>query len=473
MAVGRVLYKLSVSTIIVLFIPLILINEPDKNLANDVTSIFVVTNMGIHTLPSRNSGVKRRQCSTGIKSPSCKVSTGINLMKLFLGASYLVLLSGDISLNPGPITDPCVVCKKGCRRNQRAVQWDECDLWCHAKYAGITNEKYENIAQPGANWSCIVCLFPGLNSSVTSEPLMESSTAEKNSLEPNLNIHLLRGLKIAHLNVNRLVNKIDSIKELLSIYSFGILALTETWMSPDITNDEIYIPGYSIFRRDRQNSVKSCGGGTLVFARDSIPFVVKSDFMNNTDFESIWLEINRSHCKCLTLCCIYRPGDQNIDEFISYLDHCLEDVDLDNSEVILTGDFNVDYSTKKNSLCRKLDEFASKNSLSQIFGQPTRVSENSSPTTDLILVNNVHRIVQCDVLYSNISDHNPVFCVLKGGVKKLPPEVFEYRSFKNFDNDRFLRDLKNGVQLKVSKILMMQYTCGRDYSKTLQITTRH
>ena len=49
MAVGRALYKLSVSTIIVLFISLILITEPDKNLGNDVTSIFVVTNMDIHT----------------------------------------------------------------------------------------------------------------------------------------------------------------------------------------------------------------------------------------------------------------------------------------------------------------------------------------------------------------------------------------------------------------------------------------
>ena len=115
-------------------------------------------------------------------------------------------------------------------------------------------------------------------------------------------------------------------------------------------------------------------------------------------------------------------------------------MDLDNSEVVLTRDFNVDYSTKKNPLCRKLDEFASKNSLSQIVCKPT---ENSSTTIDLILVNNAHRIVQCNVLYSSISDHNPVFSVLKGGVKKMPPKVFEYRSFKNFEKDRFLRHLKN------------------------------
>ena len=51
--------------------------------------------------------------------------------------------------------------------------------------------------------------------------------------------------------------------------------------------------------------------------------------------------------------------------------------------------------------------------------------------------------MQCDILYSCISDHNPVFCVLKGGVKKLPPKVFQYPSFKNFEKDRFLLNLKN------------------------------
>ena len=98
----------------------------------NVNMLVKMTKQISYTLPSHNSGIKRGQCLTRIKSPSCKVSTRINLIKPFLGAGYLVL-SGDVSLNPGPITDPCVVCKKGCRRNQRMVQCDKCDLWCHAK----------------------------------------------------------------------------------------------------------------------------------------------------------------------------------------------------------------------------------------------------------------------------------------------------------------------------------------------------
>jgi len=39
------------------------------------------------------------------------------------------------------------------------------------------------------------------------------------------------------------------------------------------------------------------------------------------------------------------------------------------------------------------------------------------------------------------SDHSVVFCTIEGGVKKLPPKVFEYCCFKNYDKDAFLKDL--------------------------------
>jgi hypothetical protein len=37
-----------------------------------------------------------------------------------------VLLSGDISVNPGPMQNPCDACQKPVRKNQRAIICDEC-----------------------------------------------------------------------------------------------------------------------------------------------------------------------------------------------------------------------------------------------------------------------------------------------------------------------------------------------------------
>ena len=52
-----------------------------------------------------------------------------------------------------------------------------------------------------------------------------------------------------------------------------------------------------------------------------------------------------------------------------------------------------------------------------------------------------HKIVQPGIIHTTLSDCSLVFCVMKGGVPKLPPKKFEYRSFKNYNKDAFINDL--------------------------------
>ena len=209
-------------------------------------------------------------------------------------------------------------------------------------------------------------------------------------------VRMLWGFKIAHLNVNRLVNKLDHVKEFVYKHSFDILTLSETWLVPNIMDNEIRIPGYSLVCKDRQSLTKSCGGGVIIFVCDGIPFAVMSDLIKH-NFECLLVEIKSPKCKRMILCCSYRPDHESIDGFISNLADSLNNIDTENSDIVLVGDFNVDYSTK-NQLCHKLDEFALQHSLSQIICKPTWVTENSSTTIDLIFANNTHRIVQSDVL---------------------------------------------------------------------------
>ena len=48
-------------------------------------------------------------------------------------------ISGDIDVNPGP--DECSVCNKRVARNHRAVNCDNCNMWCHIKCASIKPSK--------------------------------------------------------------------------------------------------------------------------------------------------------------------------------------------------------------------------------------------------------------------------------------------------------------------------------------------
>ena len=157
---------------------------------------------------------------------------------------------------------------------------------------------------------CFTCLFPGINCLDDSNC---STTAQQQSdnNEFHSDICMLRGFKIAHLNVNRVVNKLDHVKELVHKHSFDILVLSETWLVPNIMDNEITIPGYSLVRKDTQFVQKLCGGGVIIFVRDGIPFVIMSDLIKH-NFECLWVEIKRPKCKRMILCCSYRPDDENI-----------------------------------------------------------------------------------------------------------------------------------------------------------------
>jgi hypothetical protein len=63
-----------------------------------------------------------------------------------------LVLSGDIELNPGPVTNPCSVCERSVASKHRAIQCDSCEKWCH-----IGTKYRDLISQENFDWICPVC----------------------------------------------------------------------------------------------------------------------------------------------------------------------------------------------------------------------------------------------------------------------------------------------------------------------------
>ena len=81
---------------------------------------------------------------------------------------YRILLSGDISLNPGPVRWPCSVCGKAVATNHRAIQCDNCDKWCHiSRKCGNVSlkdcRKFMNDSINSLRWYCPPCTNQNLN----------------------------------------------------------------------------------------------------------------------------------------------------------------------------------------------------------------------------------------------------------------------------------------------------------------------
>ena len=69
--------------------------------------------------------------------------------------SILLLISGDIHPNPGPI-DPCSVCSRRVTWGNRSIQCTGCSLWVHLSCSGLSPADFRKIS-PGHSWTCPMC----------------------------------------------------------------------------------------------------------------------------------------------------------------------------------------------------------------------------------------------------------------------------------------------------------------------------
>ena len=67
----------------------------------------------------------------------------------------LLLISGDIHPNPGPI-DPCSVCSRRVTWGNRSIQCTGCSLWVHLSCSSLSLAHFRKIS-PGHSWTCPIC----------------------------------------------------------------------------------------------------------------------------------------------------------------------------------------------------------------------------------------------------------------------------------------------------------------------------
>ena len=159
------------------------------------------------------------------------------------------------------------------------------------------------------------------------------------------------------------------------------------------------------------------------------------------NIESSWVEVDRLESKKLVVGRVYRPPNACSDTFIDLLNDSFSKLPV-GSQIVLLGDFNIDFLAQKNGasfkLKRQLRQFAIANDLEQLINSPTRICEQTRTAIDLVFVKNTHRIVESGVLHSAISDHSFVYCTMKSGVPKHLPKTIEYRSYRKYDKSSFI-----------------------------------
>ena len=79
----------------------------------------------------------------------------------------------------------------------------------------------------------------------------------------------------------------------------SIIAFTESWLDNTVSDGEICIPGYKVYRKDRNRN----GGGIVLFVDEEL----RRTDLESTDLEAVWLEIRERANRRALIGVIYRP----------------------------------------------------------------------------------------------------------------------------------------------------------------------
>ena len=131
------------------------------------------------------------------------------------------------------------------------------------------------------------------------------------------------------------MNKIQELQVASEIYNAKIIIGNETKLTSEISNAEIHLRDFQVFRKDRNNG--KCGGGSCIYVHNTIKAESLANF-SAPDSLGISVNINNKTTKIL---CIYRSQNLNEIERLELLNSIKNFKQDPNEELQIYGDFNL------------------------------------------------------------------------------------------------------------------------------------
>ena len=89
-----------------------------------------------------------------------------------------------------------------------------------------------------------------------------------------------KGLVMASLNINSLLAHIVEFRVFMNESDIDIISINETKLDSTINDNEVYIPGYEIVRKDRKINGQH-GGGVYIYVRCNLNYKIREDLSSD------------------------------------------------------------------------------------------------------------------------------------------------------------------------------------------------
>ena len=335
---------------------------------------------------------------------------------------WLLILAGDIELNPGPVKWPCGYCGEAVSSRVWSIYCVDCKNWIHQRCAGMSTQEIR--AHQNFRWHCGCVTVPTVP--VAPVAVLQPATQTR---RPRVTTPVPRCLKILQLNIDGWRGKVTSLNEFLDEKKIDVALLQETKLMSSTADPSAN--GWKVHRAERtvhlvQNEQPQ--GGLAVLVRPGVQSrrLESLNLPTGAALESLGVSVETKH-GCMNLWNMYRPpatGGADVRDAALYLNHWPRE-----KSSVICADVNAhgswDANRDSDQLGEEIDDWLIDNSMAHVnSGIPTRVRQLGhamvETAPDITIVHSsVASSCSWDVLETIGSDHLPIQLVIgSSGMKE-------------------------------------------------------
>ena len=396
----------------------------------------------------------------------------------------LLLLGGDVMLNPGPNWKfPCGKCEKPVKSNQKGIMCDFCDRWYHPRCCSVSDTMFVELANSSCIWICNDCGVANYSSSLfdsqdpvscensfsqltdistyttlsctgscseSSRPISESLPHTSTPTKSKQNSYKLKCMEI---NCNSIVSteRAAIFKANVELHKPDVIFGCESKLSPDIPTNASFPRDYTIYRKERQIEG---GGGVFLAVKSDIVSVDHHELSADPNDELIWASIKLTRAKELHLCSFYKSPSapaSRIDTLADNTSQLFQKAKNNCPHLVIAGDFNlgdIDWSEDPPTTTNPQTAVASETLLNFIddYDFIQSVTEPTRPASGNILdlvISSAPSLVTSVQTHPGMSDHNVVTFYINARPTRTPKPPHKVYLYNRMDLDGLKNEANN------------------------------
>lgn len=227
--------------------------------------------------------------------------------------------------------------------------------------------------------------------------------------------------------------KKDQIVRLINEWNISVLCLVETHNSNDITDFELAINNFTLFRCDTTNRRT---GGVLIYVKKNIGATCVDNICYPEYYWLISIKV-RIHNEEFLIAATYHAPEKKDNLFIDHINDFIEDHLDFSGNLLILGDFNFDL-LKESFYGNAIQRVFFKHAMYQSINEPTRITATSRTLIDYCVSNN--KGIKGKVRHTpKLSDHSMIIVELPKHNPHDDNELvcFSKRSYKNYTTEAF------------------------------------